>query len=1337
MSRAFREHLRKAGGTGALLVALQVSGLAVAGLAIPGLILQGAVSAAWAETEINARGWSHDTFGRLVLDSAAPLVKSAAIKDHKLVVEFSAPVSIRLGEALSKIGVYVERVADAKGTRLELTLLRPVTLHQFIDGDKYVLDLKRVDNWPAKETPPARAEASADEMAGSTGTSAAAAAPAKKATEATPPPAPAPSVAQAPAAPAPIATPPAVASSGSRIVVRQGEHPGYIRLAFDWPQKTDYRIERRDGMVVISFERAGAIDLGAVQKDVPGDLLQIAARDEGIARVYLTMAEGATLRDFRLGSTVVLDITRPAKKAAAAKPLTLPPVNAASTLAPAAEPPVAAPAAQPSTPPAAEPSAATATAESPATAPAATPAETSTAEPPSPPTLQLAPAAEPPAPVQQTQSASTAAEPSPPQPALQSLPDLPQAAPGHEAVAPTVPAAQPVLPEMPKVEQVQSPPRPPVDVQVLVAPAGEGAKITFTWPQPVAAAAFRHDGALYLAFDEPTNSLAALFADARIARLGQAAKIELPDSTVIRIVEAKPLGVSLAAAGRSWIVDIAPGAKAAPRAPIEQRRETLADGAASLLLTTSKPGRVVSLTVPGSSEQLQIVPVRPAGQGVAEEIAWPEFKLLATHQGVAVAGRAEAATIESLDQGVVVTTRPQGALSPIAEAPAPSEAAPAATAPAETPPAETPPEQAATGEGATGEHAAAEPAAPHSVEPGQAAEGGNGLTSVPGLFDLPTWRRGGEATFQTDQRQLEGAVTGASKSEKAQARLTLGEFYFAHGLLDEAEGALNAISAADAGKIDPREVRLLKAALQALHGDAEEAKASLADRDITELPETNLFLGLLAADAQDWPEAAKHFGGKLPNIGDYPKPVRDRLYVAGGQALANGGNPIGAQRFADALRQDQPDKEAADWLTYLDGLIKLKMGEREAGLALWETLSDSGDEEVKARSQMALVEERMQAGEMKPAEAITRLERLRFVNRGGDFEFNLLHKLGGLYIAEGQPRKGLTTLRGLAANFPDRPETKQVAEEMSGAFRNLYLENGADRLSPLVAVALYDEFRELTPAGADGDRMITMLADRLVKVDLLDRAASLLDSQVKKRLTGLDKAQAGTRLAAIYMLNQKPDQALQALKDSEIDEAMPPELIGERRRLEARATFDGGDTINGLQMLADDPSLEAKWLRADMLWRTREWPAAANALGELIDGEEQAQADEVAATKAKLDVTKDPAAAIDSDAQMAALRAKQDQHFKERIAPIILNRAIALSLASDRRGLRGLAKDFGDRMAGTDQEKAFTMLTAPDNGLVESVTAEMAGVDRIDAFVTDYREKLKAQSLSAPAPGGS
>lgn len=1218
---------------------------------------------AWAETQINARGWTHEKFGRLVLDTAAPLVKSAVIKDHKLVVEFSGPVTIRLGDALSKLGTYVERTPDAKGSRLVLPLLRPVTLHQFVDGNNFVVDFNRAKEWPSEKTAAAKEAEKKTEPAKPTGS-----------------------------------------GSGPKIVARQGEHAGYFRIAFDWPKKTDYRVERRDGMVVLSFERPATIDLAAVHKDVPGDLLQIAARDDGVARIYLTLAKGATLRDFRVGSTVVLDIVKPAKLTTAAKPLKLPSTVAASPAQ--------------STPKDKEQPKAGAAAEQ----PAATAPGSEVAKLPTVPALPE-PAAEAPA------------EPSP-QLTLQSLPDLPQpAAPKAEASD----AAEPP-PPMPKVETVALPPRAPVNVQVVVAAAGGGAKITFTWPEPVAAAAFRRDGALYLAFDQPSNSLSALFEDARVARLGQASKLDIPDTTVIAIREDKPLGVALTATGRSWIADIAPDGKMQPRSTIEQRRETLADGAASLLLTTSKPGRVVALPPAASGEQLLVVPVRPAGHGVAAEVDWPEFKLLPSYQGIAIAARAGAVTIESLDQGVVVTTRPLGALAPIAEAPAAGEA-PLETAEVTASEPEKAGDGAAAGEKAEPTDLLAqldeEDRAAEEAASTQGAEGGNGLESVPGLFDLPSWRRGGEATFRADRAQLEAAVGAADDSEIGPARLALAQFYFAHGLLDEAASALQPVTEVQATKANPQQLHLLKAALQALDGDAEKAKAALTDRDLAEAPETALFLGLLEADAEDWPAAAKRFSGKLPNIADYPKPVRNRLYIAGAEALANGGNPIGAQRFADALRQDQPDKEVGDWLTYLDGLIDVKIGKRDDGLARWATLADSEVDEVKARSQFALVEERLAAGEMKPGEAIAPLERLRFVFRGGDFEFNLLRKLGGLYIAENQPRKGLVTLRQLAASFPNRPESKDIAEEMSRTFRGLYLENGADRLSPLVAVALYDEFRELTPAGADGDRMITLLTDRLVKVDLLDRAAELLDGQVKKRLTGLDKASAGTRLAAIQMLDQRPDLALQALKDSEIDEPLPPEIAAERRRLAARATFDSGDTLTGVQMLAEDDSLDAKWLRADMLWRTREWPAAATALGELIAGEEQALADERSAAKAKLDVTKDPAVAIDSAAQEEALKAEQDKRFKERIAPIILNRAIALSLASDRRALKTLAKDYGERMAGTDQEKAFAMLTAPDNGLVESVTAEMAGVERIDAFVTEYREKLKAQSLSEPAAGGS
>ena len=45
-------------------------------------------------------------------------------------------------------------------------------------------------------------------------------------------------------------------------------------------------------------------------------------------------------------------------------------------------------------------------------------------------------------------------------------------------------------------------------------------------------------------------------------------------------------------------------------------------------------------------------------------------------------------------------------------------------------------------------------------------------------------------------------------------------------------------------------------------------------------------------------------------------------------------------------------------------------------------------------------------------------------------------------------------------------------------------------------------------------------------VDLLGPAANLLAYQVDKRLDGVAKAQVSTRLAAIYLMDHKPQQAV-------------------------------------------------------------------------------------------------------------------------------------------------------------------------------------------------------------------
>src|SRR3546814_8889625 len=107
-------------------------------------------------------------------------------------------------------------------------------------------------------------------------------------------------------------------------------------------------------------------------------------------------------------------------------------------------------------------------------------------------------------------------------------------------------------------------------------------------------------------------------------------------------------------------------------------------------------------------------------------------------------------------------------------------------------------------------------------------------------------------------------------------------------------------------------------------------------------------------------------------------------------------------------------------------------------------------------------------------------------------------------------------------------------------------------MTPRQARALYDEFRELTPVGKAGDRIIEGLADRLVRVDLLDRAARLLDRQVKFRLQGVEKARVGARLAVIHLIDRQPDSAISALDES-VAPSLTEDLARERRRQIGRA----------------------------------------------------------------------------------------------------------------------------------------------------------------------------------------
>ena len=1217
------------------------------------------IAPAIAQDAAQVRGELHDDFGRLVLDWGQETAPKVAIdvSATEMVLRFDRAVTLDADAVRTHLKAYFrDAVLSADGTSLTLPLKKPVTYRTDSAGGRFTLDLGQPDeavfgNSPAvvAEAPPAEPAPLAQQLPAFTP-------PASQ----TPGPTPVPATALAspPANTSAEAATPEPTEPGTGMKLRKGEHKDYSRLALDWPD-VEFTTRQKGEQVELIFAAPGDLDISALTRDLPSRLRSAVTRhdDKGNLILALQVPPNVTASGFRNGKTVVLDLKDGAPP---------PPAPVAAAAEPVAQP----------APESVEPA-------------AATDVET--------PSLQSA--------------LPVAAQPVP---AAESAP-APNAVAEAQPSAPQIPT--PILVTEEPVAAASAAPPAPVEISAKAAPADNGAVMTFTFPEATGLAAFKRGDALWLVFGRPGPvDPAQLIHDAPV--LTGLARIETPYGTVLRLPSTARLGgagmgAAISGDGRIWQINLGPNRNLRPIGVADQRRETLGNGGTSLLLQMANPGAAISLTDPEAGDRLSVVPVMNVGLGLAEGADWPDFRLLASFQGFAIVPISERTRVESLPNGVVVTTLGEIAPQIVSETePPPAEAAPAqtatATAPAEVVPAE---EGAAPAEGT-------------AVPVAAVAE------SAGGLFDLPTWRRGGEASFAADDRKLRAAVEDAPPSQRPAASLALAQFRFANGRYPEALEALDQV------KGTPMEgdglVQLLRGAALAMMGRVDEAHKALDDPALDNIPESTLFRGYLAAMARDWSKAARLFGGPLPSLDDYPKPARMVLRRAGAEAKIVANEGLLAQVFLDGIKLDAPNAEDRGYLDYLTGRQQLSLGDKARAAELWRALADNPVPEVRARSQFDLAELDLAEGKIDAKQAASALEALRFVWRGGEFEFDLLSRLGELYVESDQPRKGLTTLRQAATNFPTNPKAKDATDAMAKAFYDLYLGNKADRLPPLTAVALYDEFRELTPSGIEGDRMITALADRLVKVDLLDGAAKLLETQVTKRLSGLDKAKAGTRWAAVALLDGRPELALQAIKASEIPN-MSPDLIMQRRRLQGRALFETGDTLQSLALIREDESLDGLWLKADLQWRLREWPAAADALGNLVQAEAaRLQLSRPAGPTAE-EVAADPAIALVVPLDNEAVTKERDDKFTEVLAPLILNQATALSLANDRGGLRRLARAQGKQMAKGPYATAFATLTSPSANLADSISASMQSVDQLGAFVEDYRTRLRAASLSAPA----
>lgn len=221
--------------------------------------------------------------------------------------------------------------------------------------------------------------------------------------------------------------------------------------------------------------------------------------------------------------------------------------------------------------------------------------------------------------------------------------------------------------------------------------------------------------------------------------------------------------------------------------------------------------------------------------------------------------------------------------------------------------------------------------------------------------------------------------------------------------------------------------------------------------------------------------------------------------------------------------------------------------------------------------------------------AIKRLTALKFTWRGDKLEYDLLMLLASYYKKAGDNINALRTYKYIESAFNNTVSNFYITSEMVRIFNKLFLSPEFEtQVDDFNAVALFYEFKELTPIGPQGDEVIIGIAKRLMRLDLLEEAAKLLNHQVKYRLSGEKRVITADQLAIILLINKKPLEAIEILDSTELENFKFHEHQY-RLRLRARALIDLKKYDQALEHLKDDFSDDAEILKREAVFRAEKW----------------------------------------------------------------------------------------------------------------------------------------------------
>ncbi len=858
--------------------------------------------------------------------------------------------------------------------------------------------------------------------------------------------------------------------------------------------------------------------------------------------------------------------------------------------------------------------------------------------------------AKPPAPSPEAKKEAVIAKPEP-------APPAPNPAVVAEAPAPVKPppVASPPAVKAPPPEIATGKPAAGVTVEARLT--SDDLRLTFPFSTPTAVAVFRRSDSIWLVFDtDQAIDTSAVRRDGGWI-VADVEPVDLPKGRALRIRLNRPQLANLIGDERAWTLVLADKALP-PQQPLIATRNMADPGRASVSVSLAKPGQLHRLNDPDAGDLLLVMTAGAPARGFIKRQDFVEFSLLESIHGVVIQQKSDDITA-GISSDTLTLTRPGGlTLSTATSAP----------------------ERAAS-----------------LIRP---------------VFDVTEWRDYQNAEFIPTRNKLLTKAAQATGTARLPVHVDLARFYLARGMYPEAKGVLDlAFSEIKPGEEDAPSLTV-HAVASTLAGRPALAMADLNNPLVTANVDSQLWKALALARQEKWAEAREKFKNVEFAITALPLDLQRIVIADAFRASLEVRDYPGAGVRSNDLDVVGVGPEQTAAIALLRGRLAEALSRDQDALAAFQAAAGSADRPSAVEAQVRQIALRQKRSEISDDDALRDLEAISVTWRGDSIEVKTLEMLSRLYAAKGRYQEAFSAVRTATMLQPNSEASRKMQDEASAMFEQIY--NGArgDDLPPVEALAMFYEFRDLTPIGRRGDEMIRRLADRLVAVDLLEQAGELLQYQIDHRLEGSARAQVASRLAMVYLMNRKPERAITALRTTRIAD-LAGEIRQQRLLLEARAQSDIGRHDLALDIISNVGGREAVRLRSDIYWASRRWRESAEQI-ELLYGDRW------------------------RDFQPLSPTEKSD----------VIRAVIGYALAEDAIGLARFREKYSPKMDGGDRA-AFDVASQPAtaNSADFARIAKMAAtIDTLDGFLREMkarfpdamaRAKLPPEIKADPNPTGS